>query len=90
MMRDRTIHKETLITTVTVSSGSSTTYPASTYSSLLSAEPFGTNVKSVGPSSGSPIAYVPGATSGFEPVSLPCESHQKLVIGLTVGLIVPA
>ena len=90
MMMARTIHKDTLTTAITLPSGSSATYPATTYSSLLSTVPFGTNAKSVGPSSGSPAAYVPGATSGFESVSLPIENHQKLVVGLTAGLIVPA
>lgn len=76
-----------------VASGVQLTFPATTDTSV-SAKPFGTGVKSVSASSGSPVSYVPSTTAGgsgsasdrgegFDGLS---DSKKKLVVGLSASL----
>lgn len=89
-----TSYKRTLTTDVTVQSGSSPTFPAGTYASVTSAIPFGTNVRRLAATSGSPTSYVPKSSStSTGKVSVLDNStdgvSNKLIIGLCVGLGVP-
>ncbi|GFN13543.1 hypothetical protein AtubIFM55763_011702 [Aspergillus tubingensis] len=92
--------KSTMTTVLTVESGIDATYPASTFSSLTSAIPFGSNARRLGSTSGTPVSYVPPtatATSSAHPNTDDDHNHNnshsnnhKLIIGLSVGLGFPA
>lgn len=90
-----TSYQRTVTTDVTVPSGSSPTFPAGTYASVTSAIPFGTNVRRLAATSGSPTSYTPKPSStstdrvpGILDVYTDGVSN-KLIIGLCVGLGVP-
>ncbi|KAL2823431.1 hypothetical protein BDW59DRAFT_148614 [Aspergillus cavernicola] len=101
----RTTSIERAMTTVlTVESGIEATFPASTFTSLTGAIPFGDNVRRLGPTSGTPVSYVPppvtpsptgDAETGDDDTSesaddMDSSNNNKLIIGLSVGLVVPA
>lgn len=90
-----TSYMRTVTTDVTVQSGSKPTFPASTYASVSSAIPFGTNVRRLAATSGSPTSYTPTSSStstGKVSEILDGSTNgtsNKLIIGLCVGLGVP-
>ncbi|KAL3473666.1 hypothetical protein BJX99DRAFT_192525 [Aspergillus californicus] len=96
----RTTSIERAMTTVlTVESGIEATFPASTFASLTGAIPFGDNVRSLGPTSGTPVSYVPppmtpsptgGDDASESADDMNTSNYNKLIIGLSVGLGVPA
>ncbi|CRG83837.1 hypothetical protein PISL3812_01193 [Talaromyces islandicus] len=104
-LQNTTSTKKTLTSILTVPSGSSPTFPASTYASVTNAIAFGSNAFSVAPTTGTPKSYTPPKTTS--PTSSGISggggggsgdggsgggglSHRnKLIIGLTVGLGVP-
>ncbi|RAH43180.1 uncharacterized protein BO95DRAFT_419219 [Aspergillus brunneoviolaceus CBS 621.78] len=93
---------ETELTTVlTVASGAAAIFPTNTFTSLPSASPFGSGARTLLATSGSPVSYIPpptqttsassSATGGNSTATH--EHHgknNKLIIGLSVGLGVPA
>lgn len=90
-----TSFKRTVTTDVTVQSGSTPTFPAGTYALVTSAIPFGTNVRRLAATSGSPTSYMPKSSSrstGNVSEILDGSTdgvRNKLIIGLCVGLGVP-
>ncbi|GLA46269.1 hypothetical protein AnigIFM63604_009741 [Aspergillus niger] len=92
--------KSTMTTVLTVKSGIDATYPASTFSSLTSVIPFGSDARRLVSTSGTPVSYIPPtvtATSSSNPATDNDHRHHnhrsnnnKLIIGLSVGLGVPA
>ncbi|RAL10251.1 uncharacterized protein BO97DRAFT_373178 [Aspergillus homomorphus CBS 101889] len=93
---------ETELTTVlTVASGATATFPMNTFASLASASPFGSGARTLLATSGSPVSYVPPPTTTASASSSASGSNSttthkhhlnnnKLIIGLSVGLGVPA
>ncbi|PYH85818.1 hypothetical protein BO82DRAFT_361218 [Aspergillus uvarum CBS 121591] len=93
---------ETELTTVlTVTSGAAATFPTNTFASLSSASPFGSGARTLLATSGSPVSYIPPSsttpsTSSSATGSNSTTSHEhhgdhnNLIIGLSVGLGVPA
>ncbi|OJJ97428.1 hypothetical protein ASPACDRAFT_32248 [Aspergillus aculeatus ATCC 16872] len=93
---------ETELTTVlTVASGAAATFPANTFASLSSASPFGSGARTLLATSGSPVSYIPPPTQTTSASSSATGSNStathehhgnnnKLIIGLSVGLGVPA
>ncbi|KAL2826929.1 hypothetical protein BJY01DRAFT_141351 [Aspergillus pseudoustus] len=91
-----------LTTVLTVSSGIDAAWPVSTFSTLEAGVPFGDGVRTIGATSGVPVSYVPPATHTPSPTdSGTVDSNDeeeeedggndnKLIIGLSVGLGVPA
>jgi hypothetical protein len=81
----------TLVTSVP--SGSTATFPITTQSSVASTIAFGTNVKNLVSSSGTPTSYIPASTptSGIIGVidAKTGGVSNKLIIGLSVGIGVP-
>ncbi|KAJ5654335.1 hypothetical protein N7490_001338 [Penicillium lividum] len=94
-LQNTTSYKRTITSDVTVQSGSSATFPANTYASVTSVIPFGTNVRSLLATSGSPTSYIPASTSSTSGNSksvidgMTNGTSNKLIIGLSVGLGVP-
>ncbi|QKX58068.1 uncharacterized protein TRUGW13939_05189 [Talaromyces rugulosus] len=103
-LQSTTTVKQTLTSVLTVPSGSSATYPASTHASVTSAIAFGSNVFSIAPTSGTPTSYTPpkptssssggtgggsGSSDGGSGGGGGLSHRDKLIIGLTVGLGVP-
>ncbi|KAJ6160440.1 hypothetical protein N7470_003836 [Penicillium chermesinum] len=79
-------------TTMVAPSGSSATWPESTYTSVTSAIPFGKDVRKLGATSGVPTSYDPSAptkTSTGVADSGTKGTNDKLIIRLSVGLGVP-
>lgn len=101
-LQNTTSYQQVLTTQIAVPSGSSPTWPASTYASVTSAIPFGKQVKKLAATSGTPTSFVPPpATSGSTSTSSSNGgsgvlggktngTSNKLIIGLSVGLGVPA
>ncbi|KAJ5690951.1 hypothetical protein N7488_011686 [Penicillium malachiteum] len=92
--QNTTSHIQTMVATVTVASGSSATYPAATYASVTSAVAFGSNVRSLDKTSGSPTSYTASATGSHSKSGGVLDgktngTSNKLIIGLCVGLGVP-
>ena len=100
----RTTYKSVLSTVLTVPSGTKATFPASTFTSILSTVPFGTNVKDLVASTGAPVSFTPppppppptttpsifGNNGTIAGVDLSnLDNNKKLIIGLSVGLGVP-
>ncbi|KAL4971541.1 hypothetical protein BDW66DRAFT_155563 [Aspergillus desertorum] len=100
-----TMSVERAMTTVlTVGPNVEATFPVNTFTTLTGAISFGDNVRSFGATSGTPVSYVPpqatfsqtgGAESdGDESVDSTGDTggsnKNKLIIGLSVGLGVPA
>ncbi|RAH86230.1 hypothetical protein BO86DRAFT_385727 [Aspergillus japonicus CBS 114.51] len=93
---------ETELTTVlTVTSGAAATFPTNTFASLSRASPFGSGARTLLATSGSPVSYIPPATTSTSTRSAATGSnsttghehhgnHNNLIIGLSVGLGVPA
>ena len=84
-------YETTVTSTVTVTSGSSATMPASTFASVTSAIPFGEDVKRMFSTSGTPKSYDPSSATGRSGI---LNSHangtsNRVIIGLCVGLGVP-
>ncbi|KAJ5656691.1 hypothetical protein N7507_008641 [Penicillium longicatenatum] len=97
-LQNTTSYQRIVTSEVTVQSGSSATFPANTFASVTSAIPFGTNVRSLLATSGSPTSYIPAtststtsATGGGSSVldGTTNGTSNKLIIGLSVGLGVP-
>ncbi|PYH93328.1 hypothetical protein BO71DRAFT_399804 [Aspergillus ellipticus CBS 707.79] len=91
-----------MTTVLTVASGVDATYPANTFTSLTSAIPFGKDVRTLSATSGTPVSYTPpsrtssptGTGSGGSGGKSSDKGHHSnqdgLIIGLSVGLGVPA
>ncbi|KAJ5526918.1 hypothetical protein N7513_011077 [Penicillium frequentans] len=97
-LQNTTSYKRTVTSEVAVQSGASTTFPANTFASVTSAIPFGTNVRSLLATSGSPTSYTPAiststtsATGGGSSIldGTTNGTSNRLIIGLSVGLGVP-
>ncbi|KAJ6005573.1 hypothetical protein N7451_003517 [Penicillium sp. IBT 35674x] len=97
-LQNTTSYKRTVTSEVTVQSGSSATFPANAFASVTSAIPFGTNVRTLLATSGSPTSYTPAiststtsATGGGSSIldGTTNGTSNKLIIGLSVGLGVP-
>ncbi|KAL2820105.1 hypothetical protein BJX63DRAFT_338548 [Aspergillus granulosus] len=103
-LQSTTSAEREMTTILTVESGVDATFPASTFSTLSGAIAFGENVRTLTPTSGVPVSYVPpvampSPTDGSETSSNDDSSvhgdddggnNNKLIIGLSVGLGVPA
>ncbi|KAL4861380.1 hypothetical protein BDV12DRAFT_208054 [Aspergillus spectabilis] len=96
--------KREMTTVLTVEAGVEPTFPADTFSTLMAAIPFGNEVRTLGVTSGMPVSYFPppvtpsptgdtdtdgdGATAELDEEDN--SGRNKLIIGLSVGLGVPA
>lgn len=104
-LQSTTSIEKTMTTVLTVESGVDATFPANTFTSVKSAIPFGENVRTLGATSGTPVSYIPppitpsptshSKTGGdHDTVKSTDDEHlsnnNKLIIGLSVGLGVPA
>lgn len=96
----KVVSTKTLVTAVP--SGSTAAFPTSTHSVVASPVPFGTNVKSVVATTGSPASYVPPKeTDDSDGSGKPSESGEaeplgktggvdnRVIIGVSVGVGVP-
>ncbi|KAJ5938854.1 hypothetical protein N7466_001988 [Penicillium verhagenii] len=92
-LQSTTSTERVITSTVTVQSGSSATFPATTISSVTSTVEFGTNVRSLRATAGSPTSYNPstatGSTGGSILDGTTDGTSNKLIIGLSVGLGLP-
>ncbi|KAL4870408.1 hypothetical protein BDV12DRAFT_195348 [Aspergillus spectabilis] len=94
-----------MTTVLTVEAGVEPTFPADTFSTLTAAIPFGDDVHTLSATSGTPVSYVPPPvtpsptddtdTDGDDSTAESDEeedhsNRNKLIIGLSVGLGVPA
>ncbi|GKZ26426.1 hypothetical protein AbraIFM66951_004930 [Aspergillus brasiliensis] len=99
-LQNTTSVKSTMTTVLTVESGVDATYPANTFASLTSAIPFGSNARRLGATSGTPVSYVPPTATATATGASSTDAggdnehhhsnRNKLIIGLSVGLGVPA
>ncbi|KAL4995585.1 hypothetical protein BDV10DRAFT_202878 [Aspergillus recurvatus] len=103
-LQSTTSVESAMTTVLTVGPNVDATFPVNTFTTLTGAISFGDNVRSFGATSGTPASYVPpqatssqtgGAGSdGDESVDSAEDSNNsnktKLIIGLSVGLGVPA
>ncbi|KAJ5945507.1 hypothetical protein N7454_002346 [Penicillium verhagenii] len=92
-LQSTTSTERVITSTVTVQSGSSATFPATTISSVTSTVEFGTNVRSLRATAGSPTSYDPStatdSTGGIILDGTTDGTSNKLIIGLSVGLGLP-
>ncbi|KAJ5103083.1 hypothetical protein N7532_003612 [Penicillium argentinense] len=92
-LQNTTSYESTVTATVTVESGVDPTFPEKTFASVMSAIPFGTNVKRIASTTGAPTSYTPSATSNGGASAIvngkANGTNNKLIIGLCVGLGVP-
>ncbi|KAL5342218.1 hypothetical protein BJX70DRAFT_338641 [Aspergillus crustosus] len=92
-----------MTTALIVQAGIKPTFPADTFSTLIAAIPFGDDVRTLGTTSGTPVSYVPPPVTpsptgdtGDDDASAESSDEEddsdqnKLIIGLSVGLGVPA
>ncbi|KAL6231859.1 hypothetical protein BDW75DRAFT_31309 [Aspergillus navahoensis] len=100
-LQSTTSAERAMTTVLTVGPNVEATFPVNTFSTLAGAISFGDNVRSFGATSGTPVSYVPPqATSsqsgGTESIGSAEDSDEhdsnknKVIIGLSVGLGVPA
>jgi hypothetical protein len=73
--------------------GSTVTTPGTIQNTVATTVPFGTNVKELVPSVGTPVSYIPPPPSstgiGLSGDKKPGGSHKRIVIGVCVGLVMP-
>ncbi|OTA92445.1 hypothetical protein M434DRAFT_12375 [Hypoxylon sp. CO27-5] len=89
----------TLTHITTVPSGSDATFPESTGTGVATPVPFGTNMRSIAATTGSPVSYTPppptstssgdGGVSSEHPLGEVGGVDKRVIIGVSVGLGVP-
>ncbi|KAL4757095.1 uncharacterized protein BDW70DRAFT_118579 [Aspergillus foveolatus] len=98
-LQSTTSVERALTTVLTVGPNVEATFPVDTFTTLEGAIPFGDNVRTFGALSGTPVSYVPpqptsSETGGAESVGSAEDGSNsnktQLIIGLSVGLGVPA
>lgn len=100
-LQNTTSYQTTVTKEVVVQSGADAEWPTTTHASVTSAIPFGKDVRKLKATSGAPTSYVPpstatasasvSATGSSEPANEKTQgTNNKLIIGLSVGLGVPA
>ncbi|KAL4795050.1 hypothetical protein BDV19DRAFT_363980 [Aspergillus venezuelensis] len=95
-LQSTTTVEKAMTTVLTVGPHVEATFPVDTFTTLTGAIPFGDNVRSFGATSGTPVSYVPPQATSSQTVGSASDdggnesSKNKLIIGLSVGLGVPA
>jgi hypothetical protein len=86
-LQTTTIYHTTLTLTTAVPSGVSATFPPTTFASVASTIPFGSNAKSMYITSGAPTSYVPGAADFLDRKT--GGVSNKVILGVSLGIGIP-